>query len=597
MNFWKTFWAALAAVVIGSGVVFVLSLIFGFSLLASLGGESTVTQKNSVLYIDLGESVVDSPNVMPTIDINSLSMESPITILQALSALEYAATDPNIEGVCIYQNGVGIISTTNIEELRQALLRFKQSGKFVVAYDDNFTQSEYYLASVADRISMTPEGSIEWRGMAFGTAFMKGLLDKLDISVEIFRPTVCKYKSAVEPYFLTKMSEANRQQMESLAEDMWTTICEDVATQRNIEPAKLKALAANLSINTPEEAKKHGLINEVEYEDDLYKYLADMGVKSNHKGELNKISLGAYAKNLTLLNPQTAGRANVGIIYAEGQIIDGNEVGSGYIFGNSLAQQIREARLDDSIKSVVVRVNSPGGSALASDIIWREMALLQQSKPVVISMSEYAASGGYYISAPADYIIADKLTLTGSIGVFGMIPNISNLLKNRIGITVDYALTSPDALPISYLNPMTKRQKEVLLQGVDNIYTTFTSKVAEGRNLTIEQVYNVAEGRVWSGRQAVGNGLADANGGLHEAIAKAANLADLGAEFRLKEIKTPLTPFEAWLEAMGMMTAKACGINYSVYGKELNSLIEDNIYIFTHSGVLMEMPQKIEVNF
>ena len=517
--------------------------------------------------------------------------------MQVLSALEYAAQDPNIEGVCIYQNGVGTISATNIEELRQALLRFKQSGKFIVAYDDNFTQSEYYLASVADRVSMHPEGSIEWRGMACVTVFIKGLLDKLDVSVDIFRPTVCKYKSAVEPFFLTQMSEANRQQLESLAEDMWTTICEDVATQRNIEPAKLKALAANLSINTPEEAKKHGLINEVEYEDDLYKYLADMGVKSNHKGELNKISLGAYAKNLTLLNPQTAGRANVGIIYAEGQIVDGNEVGSGYIFGNSLAQQIREARLDDSIKSVVVRVNSPGGSALASDIIWREMALLQQSKPVVISMSEYAASGGYYISAPADYIIADKLTLTGSIGVFGMIPNISNLLKNRIGITVDYALTSPDALPISYLNPMTKRQKEVLLQGVDNIYTTFTSKVAEGRNLTIEQVYNVAEGRVWSGRQAVGNGLADANGGLHEAIAKAANLADLGAEFRLKEIKTPLTPFEAWLEAMGMMTAKACGINYSIYGKELNSLIEDNIYIFTHSGVLMEMPQKIEVNF
>ena len=597
MNFWKTFLAALAAVVVGSGVVFVLSLIFGFSLLASLGGESTMTQKNSVLYIDLAESVVDSPSVMPTIDINSLSMEAPITIMQAISALEYAATDPNIEGVYIYQNGVGTISTTNIEELRQALLRFKQSGKFVVAYDNIFTQSEYYLASVADRISMSPVGTFDWRGMAFGTAFMKGLLDKLDVSVEIFRPTVCKYKSAVEPYFLTKMSEANRQQMESLAEDMWTTICEDVAMQRNIEPTKLKALAANLSVNSPEEAKKHGLINEIEYEDELYKYLEEMGVKSNRKGELNKISLGEYANNLTLLNPQIAGKANVGIIYADGQIVDGNEVGSGYIFGNSLAQQIREARLDDSIKSVVVRVNSPGGSAIASDIIWREMTLLQQTKPVVISMSEYAASGGYYISAPADYIIADKLTLTGSIGVFGMIPNITNLLKNRLGITVDYALTSPEAMPVSYLNPMTKRQKEVLLQGVDDVYTAFTSKVSEGRNLTIEQVYDVAEGRVWSGNQAVGNGLADANGGLYEAIAKAASLADLGTDFRLKEIKMPLTPFEAWLEAMGMMTAKACGISYNIYGEELNKLVEDNLYIFTHTGILMEMPQIIEVNF
>lgn len=596
MNFWKTFLAALAAVVIGSGVVFILSLIFGFSLLASFGGETTITQKNSVLYIDLGESIIDSPNVMPTIDINSLSMESSITILQALSALEYAAQDPNIEGVCIYQNGLGTISATNIEELRQALLRFKQSGKFVVAYDDNFTQSEYYLASVADRVSMHPEGSIEWRGMSCVTVFIKGLLDKLDVSVDIFRPTVCKYKSAVEPFFLTQMSEANREQLESLAEDMWTTICEDVALQRNIEPAKLKALAANLSVNTPEEAKKHGLINEIEYEDELYKYLEEMGVKSNRRGELHKISLGEYANNLTVVNPQMAGTQNVGIIYADGQIVDGNEVGSGYIFGNSLAQQIREARLDSSVKSVVVRVNSPGGSALASDIIWREMKLLQESKPVVISMGENAASGGYYISAPADYIIANKLTMTGSIGVFGMIPNISKLLKNRIGITVDYALTSPEAMPMSYLNPMTERQKEVLLKSVDNIYTTFTSKVAEGRNLTIEQVYDIAEGRVWSGNQAVGNGLVDANGGLHEAIAKAANLADLGAEFKLKEIKTPLTPFEAWLESMGMITAKACGINYGIYGKELNSLVKDNLYIFTHTGILMEMPQKIEVN-
>ena len=596
MNFWKTFLAALAAVVIGSGVVFILSLIFGFSLLASFGGETTITQKNSVLYIDLGESIIDPPNVMPTIDINSLSMESSITILQALSALEYAAVDPNIEGVCIYQNGLGTISATNIEELRQALLRFKQSGKFVVAYDDNFTQSEYYLASVADRVSMHPEGSIDWRGMACVTVFIKGLLDKLDVSVDIFRPTVCKYKSAVEPFFLTQMSEANREQLESLAEDMWTTICEDVAAQRNIETAKLKSLAANLSVNTPEEAKKHGLINEIEYEDELYKYLEEMGVKSNRRGELHKISLGEYANNLTVVNPQMAGNQNVGIIYADGQIVDGNEVGSGYIFGNSLAQQIREARLDSSVKSVVVRVNSPGGSALASDIIWREMKLLQESKPVVISMGENAASGGYYISAPADYIIANKLTMTGSIGVFGMIPNISKLLKNRIGITVDYALTSPEAMPMSYLNPMTERQKEVLLKSVDNIYTTFTSKVAEGRNLTIEQVYDIAEGRVWSGNQAVGNGLADANGGLHEAIAKAADLADLGAEFKLKEIKTPLTPFEAWLESMGMITAKACGINYGIYGKELNSLVKDNLYIFTHTGILMEMPQKIEVN-
>ncbi|MBO5831312.1 MAG: signal peptide peptidase SppA [Alistipes sp.] len=596
MNFWKTFVAALAAVVVGFGVVFIFSIIFGVSLLGAFGGESTATPKDSVLYIDLSESITDSPSSTPEIDINSLSMDSSITILQTLSAIEAAATDANIKGICIYQNGTGLISVTNIEELRQALIRFKQSGKFVVAYDDAFTQSEYYLASVADRISMNPEGDFEWKGISFSTMFMKGMLDKLDISVEIFRPTVCKYKSAVEPYFLTKMSEANRQQMESLAKSMWTTICEDVAQMRNIKPETLEMLAAGLSVNNPDEAKKFGFIDAIEYEDDLYSYLIDSGVKVDRKGEIHKISLGEYANNLTLLNTQLNDDRSIGIIYAEGQIVDGKESSNGYIFGNTLAKQIREARHDDNIKSVVVRVNSPGGSALASEIIWREMTLLQKSKPVVISMSEYAASGGYYISAPADYIIADKLTLTGSIGVFGMIPNLSNLLSNKLGITLDYAATSPEAAYLAPLSPMTQRQKEVNLQKVDAVYETFTSLVADGRNLTIDKVYSIAEGRIWSGSQAVDNGLADANGGLHEAILKAAELADLGADFKLKEITMPLTPFEAWLSSMGMMMAKSCGIDYNVYGEDIQSIIEDNISLFTHSGILMAMPQYIEVN-
>lgn len=597
MNFWKTFAAALAAVVVGMGMVFVFSLIFGISILAMFGGESTKTSESSVLYIDLNESIIDSPSA-PTIDLNSMSVASPVTILQTLSAIEAAATDDNIKGICIYLNGPGSVSGANIEELRQAIIRFKQSGKFVVAYDDMFTQGEYYIASVADRISMNPVGSFEWRGMASGVMFYKGLLDKLDVEVEIFRPTACKYKSAVEPYFLTKMSEANRKQMESLNESMWNTICEDVAQMRNLQPETLKMLAANLSVNSPEEAKKYGFIDAIEYEDDLYTYLEEQGVKIDHKGEINKVSLGEYAQNITLINNSYDSLSDncVAIIYAEGQIVDGKDVGSGYIYGNTLAKQIREARLDDDIKAVVMRVNSPGGSALASDIIWREMTLLQKSKPVVISMGEYAASGGYYISAPADYIIADKLTLTGSIGVFGMIPNVGKLLSNKLGITIDYAATSPEAVGMNLISPLSPRQKEVTLQGVDKIYETFASKVAEGRNLTIDKVYSMAEGRVWSGRQAVENGLADANGGLNEAIMKAAELADLGADFKLKELKTPMTPFEVWLDSMGMMMAKACGIDYNTYGDELKDVIEENITLFTNTGIIMAMPYNIEVN-
>lgn len=597
MNFWKTFLAALIAVVVGGIITSIISLVFGISILAQLGLSTTVTPERSVLCINLNESITDSQTM--TVDLNNINMSSPITVLQAVAAIEYAETDDNIMGICIYQNGMGTVSATNIEELRQAIIRFKRSGKFVVAYDDNYTQSEYYLASVADRISMHPEGGIEWRGMAFNVMFFKGLMDKLNVDVEIFRPTECKYKSAVEPYFLTQMSEANRKQMESLAESMWTSIVNDVAQERGISPEQLKTIANDLKVNNADQAKEYKFVDAIEYEDDLINYLKESGVKLSRQGELNKISLGTYAQNVAMMNPtlNTPSKRSVAIIYADGQIVDGNMVSNGYIYGNTLATLIREARNNDKIKAVVVRVNSPGGSALASDIIWREMLLLQQKKPVVISMGEYAASGGYYISAPADYIIADKLTLTGSIGVFGMIPNVERMLKNELGITVDMAATSPSANGMTLVKPMTERQKEVLLQSIDNTYTTFTSKVAEGRNLTIEQVYNIAEGRVWSGKQAVSNGLVDANGTFHDAIIKAADMADLGDDFTLYEIKTPMTPFEAWLDAMGMMTAKACGIDYNIYGEELKDIIKKNADIFTNNGILMAMPQNIEVNF
>lgn len=597
MNFWKTFLAALIAVVVGGIITSIISLVFGFSILAQLGLSTTVTPERSVLYINLDESITDSQTM--TVDLNNINMSSPITVLQAVAAIEHAETDDNIMGICIYQNGMGTVSATNIEELRQAIIRFKRSGKFVVAYDDNYTQSEYYLASVADRISMHPEGGIEWRGMAFNVMFFKELMDKLNVDVDIFRPTECKYKSAVEPYFLTQMSEANRKQMESLAESMWTSIVNDVAQERGISPEQLKTIANDLKVNNADQAKEYKFVDAIEYEDDLINYLKESGVKLSRQGELNKISLGTYAQNVAMMNPtlNTPSKRSVAIIYADGQIVDGNMVSNGYIYGNTLATLIREARNNDKIKAVVVRVNSPGGSALASDIIWREMLLLQQKKPVVISMGEYAASGGYYISAPADYIIADKLTLTGSIGVFGMIPNVERMLKNELGITVDMAATSPSANGMTLVKPMTERQKEVIMESIDDVYDTFAGKVAEGRNLAKDKVFEMAEGRVWSGSQAVENGLADANGTLHDAIIKAADMADLGDKFTLYEIKTPMTPFEAWLDAMGMMTAKACGIDYNIYGEELKDIIKKNADIFTNNGILMAMPQNIEVNF
>ena len=554
-----------------------------------------------MLCINLDESIADSPATSPMsqFDAGSLSMNSSLTSLQALSAIEHAATDSNIEGIYIYQNGAGNIDISLIEELRNALERFKLSGKFVVAYDDNYTQGEYYLASVANKVSLHPEGSFAWSGIKFSSMFFKGLIDKLNVKVDVIRPTECKYKSAGEPYFLTKMSDANRLQMEVLANSMWTTLVDDVAKSRNLDTERVKAIAYNVDANDAESAKQYGFIDAIEYEDQVDKYLEELGVKRNRDGELNKISLGEYCSANAMFDPSLSlevSKNKVGIIYAEGQIVDGNTTGDGYIFGNTLANQIRQARLDENIKAVVLRVNSPGGSALASDVIWREVALLKESKPVVVSMGDYAASGGYYISAPADYIYSDRLTLTGSIGVFGTIFNVNDFLSNTLGVTIDSVGTSPNAGGMSLTEPLTERNREIIKESVDKIYKTFTSHVAEGRNLDIEKVYSIAEGRVWSGTDAVNIGLVDANGGLFDAVAKAAELADITNDYQLMEIKLPLSPIELWLQSLTMMTAKSLNIDYNIYSEELNKVIEQNLFIFTNHGVQMVTPLIIEVN-
>jgi protease-4 len=600
MNFGKTFLAALAALLVGSGIIFIFSLIFGFSVLALFSTPQTTVAEKSVLCINLNENIVDSPAVSPLSNLNaqSLTIDSSLTSLQVLSAIEHAAGDQNIEGIYLYLNGTGIIDISLLEELRSSLERFKLSGKFVVAYDDNYTQSDYYLASVADRVSMHPEGGIDWKGIQLDLVFCKGLLDKLGIEVDVMRPSDCKYKSAGEPYFLTKMSEANRTQMQSLADSMWAVLVNDVATSRKLNPERVRELAANVDVNNAETALSNGFIDAIEYEDQMNNYLEELGVERNRRGELHTISLGDYCAAHAMFDPAlnvSTSTNKIGIIYADGQILDGTAVGDGYIFGNTLAGQIRQARLDEDIKSVVLRVNSPGGSALASDIIWREVVLLQQVKPVVVSMGSNAASGGYYISVPADYIIADRLTLTGSIGVIASLFNIENFLNDRLGITTDYVRTSPNCGGIDFMTELSPRNKEIILQSIDSIYDTFTSHVAEGRNLTKEQVLAIAEGRVWSGTEALGIGLVDANGGLYEAIAKAANLADLGADYSLEEIKMPLSPFEAWLQSLGMVTAKQFGIDYNTFGEDINSLIQDNLFIFTNSGIQMITPLNIDV--
>ena len=612
MNFWKIFGATVAACGSCMVIIIICTIIFSNSLLSmfNIKMEQEVVKPQTILCIDFAEDIIDAPTVSPfgVFDTTTMSFTQPLTLVHALASIEQAAVDENIKGICIRLNGNGIVDAANIEELRRAVERFKASGKFVVAYDDHYTQAEYYLASVADHVILQREGSLEWQGVGFSMVFFKSLLDKIDAQAEVFRPTSCIYKSGVEPFTLTSMSKADREQMTSLANDMWDSIVNDVAKSRNIDTERLKSLASNLEISIAEDALEAGLVDAIGYEDALYDYFTTKGVKSNNLNTMNMMSLGRYSnivngnwQRIPFLEGsdkyQTPANTNlIAVVYASGEIVDGNMLVDNYVHGSMLAAQLRQLRLDDNTKAVVLRVNSPGGSALASDVIWREMELLQQTKPIIVSMGSTAASGGYYISVPADYIFTNRLTLTGSIGVYGVIFNFENTLKKHLGITIDTAGSSPMANGINILSPLSPRQKEVLMEGVDKIYTTFTEHVAKGRNLSIDRVRDIAKGRIWSGSQAVENGLADHIGGITEAIAMAADMADITDNFVIYELAPEPTQIEEFLNTVTGLFTQSWGVNPAIYGEDIKKLLTENMYLFNNHGIQCVMPGNIRLN-
>jgi protease-4 len=583
MNFLKVFLGCLLAVVAGS----ILTFLFWIFVLVGIAGSMetpTIVKPGSVLRIDLAETLVDSPSNDPfaSFDFAAMQPMPRLPLYKALRAVEAAAADDRIAGICLRPNGGGgFEGTALVEELRAAIADFKRSGKFVVAYNEYYTQGDYYLASVADSVYMQPEGSIEWSGLSMSVMFYKGLFDKLDLKAEVFRPASCKYKSAVEPYVLSAMSEANRRQMQALAESVWGTIVEAVGAARGIAPERLNLLADELAVSLPDDALRHGFIDGILYEDELAGVLERLGADP-----AQSVSLGEYAAGLgpdasNVLAPQVA------VVYAEGAVVDGEGVTGGYIYGNTLAETLASVRDDDRVKSVVLRVNSPGGSALASDVVWRAMELLRAEKPVVVSMGSYAASGGYYIACPADAILADRMTLTGSIGVYGMYLNTADALKNKLGITLDAVKTNVSA-GMGATGALTPAQRASVLRGVDRVYATFTEHVAEGRNLPLEHVLDIAQGRVWTGADATGIGLVDANGGLREAIAVAADKADLGADFRVVEVLEQPEGFAALLASlMGQVRASVESSELGVMMKQYRKVQE----LVKQQGVVMYEPR------
>ena len=585
MNFLKTFLAGVLAFVVGAILIFFFWIFLLLGLAGSMSKSVTLPEE-AVLKIDLADMIVDAPSADPLagIDLMTLQTRRQLPLLKVLQTLEAAAADDHIRGIYLRMGfNENVAGTALLEELRAALAEFRASGKFVVSYNENYSQAQYYLASVADRIYIQPEGGLSWYGLSSNTMFFKGLFDKLDLRAEVFRPTACRYKSAVEPFILDGMSPANREQMQALVDSMWGTISSEVCASRGIDSLDMRRMTDNLEVSLASEALAHGFVDGILYEDQMEDVFAELGLSEDY----DFISLGDYASMVGVdMNNLSADR--VAVLYAQGQIVDGEGYGE-EIYGNTLAAKIAELRDDERVKAVVVRVNSPGGSALASDVIWREMELLREVKPVIVSMGSYAASGGYYISCPADVIVADRLTLTGSIGVFGMILDPREALKNKLGITFD-GVRSNVSSDFLTTGPLTPLQRGMIMRGVDQVYGTFTEHVSEGRNLPLERVLEIAGGRVWSGQQALGVGLIDTCGGLKMAIAMAVDKAGLGENFRVVEVKDQPTGIAAVLSSLNVSIRKA------FTRSEVEPLMEEFRTLreaLSQQGILMYSPYRV----
>ena len=537
-SFFKTFLASFLGSAVLLGVIVILLIT---SLIASIAksSETNVTLKpKTVLYMNLNYDIPERTNS------NSLAMYFNMDKIDMaglndiLNNIDAAATDANIEGIFLDLSTIGT-STANIEEIRNRLISFKESGKFLISYAEAYTQSAYYLASVSDKIYMLPDGVLDIHGIASQGTFYKHLLEKLDIEMQIIRPTNNRFKSAVEPYFLDEMSDANREQTSVYLNSMWNKICSDISASRNIEIETINKMADELTLMFDTQAAvDYGFIDELIYKDELLAKLHELTNTDDNK-KINIIKNTQYAK----VRPELMkGEDNIAIVYASGQIIDG-EGDDTKIGSTTLSAAIRKARTDKKVKAIVMRVNSPGGSAVASEVIRREVELAAEEKPVIVSMGSYAASGGYWISSTADYIFADPNTLTGSIGVFGTFPNLKGFLNDKVGLTFDEVKTNENADFGSLYKPLTPYQMTMMQKHVTDTYDEFITLVSETRGLRKTFVDSIGQGRVWSGTDAIAIGLVDELGGIDKAIAYAADKAGL-TSYSIKEFPKQEDPLE-----------------------------------------------------
>ena len=550
MKFYKVVLAAFIGTLIALVINFFIKVGVVSSMISNLSKSesetSTTVKPNSVLYMKLDYEIPDRTTDNPFGNINFQTMEtSDATGLnEILRNIENAKTDANIKGIYLELSSIPT-SMATIQEIRNKLIEFKESGKFIVAYGESYGQSAYYLASIADKIFLNPEGAMDLHGMASQIMFYKHLLEKLDIEMQIVRGPNNRFKSAVEPYFLDKMSEANREQMDKLLGTVWGQILASISQSRNISVEQLNQIADNLDVLfNAQKALEYGLVDNLYFKDQVLDELK--GLTGSNKS-INAVGNANYAKSY---KDKNVSKNEVAVIYASGQIFDGKGNEEQAIYSENLSKTIRKAREDKNVKAIVLRVNSPGGSALASAIIGRELDLTKEVKPVIVSMGNYAASGGYWISAKADYIFADPTTLTGSIGVFGTFPNAQGFLNDKIGLTFDVAKTNENADFPNFTQPLTEFQYNKLQEMVGKTYNDFTQRVAEGRGLRQTFVDSIGQGRVWAGADAIGLGLVDKLGDMEDAIAYAVEKANLGNDYKVTEWPKQKDFFTRLMESM-----------------------------------------------
>ena len=584
-QFFKFVFASMVGIILSSILLFVI-FIASIGALVSSSNDNVIVAENTILHVNLNVPIVERGSTSPLddLDLGPFKGDKTLGLDNILKSINHAKSDDNIKGIYLDVSYL-VTGFASIEEIRDALIEFKKSGKFIIAYSEVYSQGAYYLASVANKIYLNPQGILELKGFSSEIMFLKGALEKLDIEAQIIK--VGTYKSAVEPFILDKMSDANRLQTKELLGSMYNHFTAQISASRKIPQDSIIAIADGLKSRSPEDAVKYKLVDALKYKDEVLDELkAKTGI--DKKKNLKTVSISDYAK--TVSNTSTASD-RIAVIYANGEINSGegdeNTIGS-----EGISKALRKARLDDKVKAVVLRVNSPGGSSLASDVIWREVLLTKKVKPIIVSMGDYAASGGYYIACAADSIFAEPNTITGSIGVFAIVPNMKGFFNNKLGLTFDGVKTGQFADLGNISRPLTAPEKMILQREVNRTYSDFTKIVANGRKISQTYVDSIGQGRVWTGEQALKLKLVDRIGHLEDAIASAAKKAKI-KEYKIvnyPEIKDGLLGFldDSEDKIKIYMVKQELGVSYPYYQKVKK--------VMNIKGLQARMPYEIEIN-